>query len=162
MRIQARHFGEDKVLAVIRAAIEKCAISLGITMTEEAIAVLCYDLFDVYRNDSVEDIIECLKKGRRGVYGFGHNSRSNLNMILIHEWMVKHLEEKSEIREKELSKFKLIDKEPLKDVDYESYKKRVQEKQKEPKRTNANENAYQRYKLKYMTQSQEDQAKQKS
>lgn len=92
--------GEGPVKAKVRMAVEKCAIGLNIELSDAQVVVLCEDLIDTYSHDSIEDILECLKKGRRGVYGFGHNRRDTLNMVLIREWMQAHLAEKWEQRER--------------------------------------------------------------
>lgn len=69
-------------------------------MSNNQVLTLCNDIMDSYPTESIEDVRECLKNGRRGVYGFGMNSRSSLNMILFREWMTNHLEIKAELRTK--------------------------------------------------------------
>lgn len=109
-------------------------------------AVLSKDVLDKYHYDSIEDVREALKKGRRGTYGFGHNSRSSLNMILISEWMEKHLEEKAEAREKMISEIQSPT-EPLEIVDYEAYKERVENA---PVKSNTiEETEYQKFRAKF-------------
>lgn len=97
---QIATYGEGPVKAKVRMAVEKCAIGLNIELSDAQVVVLCEDLIDTYSHDSIEDVLECLKKGRRGVYGFGHNRRDTLNMVLIREWMGQHLSEKWEQRER--------------------------------------------------------------
>jgi len=149
LQAQERAHGKRPVLTEIRIMLEKCALSLGITMTEGQAVVLSRDLFERYYFDSLEDIREALKKGRMGVYGFGHNSRTSLNMVLIAEWMAFHLEEKSKARETLLQNQKSSrGLEEIDDVDYEAYRERVKDINQEVKKpSNAEENAYQRFKL---------------
>ena len=63
------------------------------------------DLIDQYKTDSLEDIREALKKGRRGHYG---NNYGKLNMIVISGWMKLHLEEKAKAREAQIQKQKAL------------------------------------------------------
>ena len=141
---QVKEMGEHRVLATIRMAVEKAFIALDILVDDHKMRILCEDLIDVYMTDSIEDIVQALKKGRSGKYG---NNYGKLNMIVIREWMAKHLEEKSIIRERELSKKKKkhleIDSSP---IDYEVYKKR----RREPKKTNAQENEFQKFRMSYL------------
>ena len=55
------------------------------------------DLVDKYKYDSIEDIQQALKKGRRGDYG---RIYGKINMIVISEWMEKHLELKIDAMER--------------------------------------------------------------
>lgn len=147
----ARKSGEREVLSTLRISLEKCSISLGMELTDQTCAILCEDIFEKYKYDSVEDIVECLKKARRGYYGFGHNSRKSLNMVLISEWMAKHLEEKAIEREKELQNQKKegveiqgkVTEAVKKIVNYDAFKEAVEKGQP----TNEKENEFQRLKL---------------
>ena len=133
MQMMVSEFGGENVKLEIVISIQKCSVGLGIQMSEMQMSILADDLMDVYKLDSVEDIIQCLKKGRSGKYGFGHNSRQSLNMMVLREWMAKHLDEKGEAREKELSKHKDHNDDDLGLVDYEAYKSRILEEKKKPK-----------------------------
>ena len=126
-----KEFGEKEVLTTISISVVKCASGLGITLTHSQLETLCYDLLDVYKYDAVEDIQQCLKKARQGRYSFGHHSRSILNMPLIKDWMVQHLEEKAQARENINRKYKEEFKEPLPKVDYTTYLKRQKQEQEE-------------------------------
>lgn len=97
--LQRKESGDETVLIEIRISVERCAMGLGINLSQDQIMVICNDIMEVYSYDSIEDIQQCLKKGRQGKYGFGHNKRDSLTMHLIREWMQKHLEEKAQIRE---------------------------------------------------------------
>ena len=126
-------------------------------MTEGQAVVLSRDLFERYYFDSLEDIREALKKGRMGVYGFGHNSRTSLNMVLIAEWMALQLEEKSKARETLLQNQKSTrGLEEIDELDYDAYRERMSDINQEVKKpSNAEENAYQREKLKYFAKKAE-------
>ncbi len=91
-------FGRNEVNLEVAKYVNKCIVGLGLTMDNYATQILIEDLVDKYKYDSIEDIQECLKKGRRGEYGTTYNK---LNMIVISEWMAKHLEQKSIAREKQ-------------------------------------------------------------
>jgi len=136
-------------------AVEKCAEQLNISMSQNQASTLSDDLIDVYSHDSVEDITECLKNGRRGEYGFGHNSRNSLNMILIREWMSLHLEKKAIEREKENKKNKIENNEPLEIVDYEAYKIRTKKEDKEKKDKKQGSEEYNNFKHDWLQKPRE-------
>jgi len=119
-------------------------------MSEIQVVTLCEDLVDTYTYDSIEDVRECLKNGRRGVYGFGHNSRNSLNMILIREWMSLYLDKKAIEREKVNKKSKMSNKEPLQEVDYEAYKIRSEKEAKEKKEEKQGSEEFNNFKAKYL------------
>ncbi len=96
-------FGRNEVNLEVAKYVNKCIVGLGLTMDNYAIQILIEDLVDKYKFDSIEDIQECLKKGRRGEYG---TTYGKLNMIVISGWMIKHLEEKAIAREKQHNEFK--------------------------------------------------------
>lgn len=139
---------KEEVLKLISVALMKCSSSLGIKMSEEAILTLSEDLLDVYLYESIEDVIYCLKKGRQGVYGFGHNSRSSLNMIVIREWMTNVLDEKAQARERVIESRK--EKESsVYEVDYEAFKKQQIQK-KNVKSIDEETKEFNNYKAKYL------------
>lgn len=92
--------GLTKVKMEIRMSVEKCAMSLGITMSKAQVKILCDDIYDVYKYDSVEDIQQCLKKARQGQYDLAHFKRDVISMPLFRHWMKQHLEEKAQHRER--------------------------------------------------------------
>jgi len=147
---QIQAHGDVSVLTEIRLSVEKCALALNITMSEIQVVTLCEDLVDTYTYDSIEDVRECLKNGRRGLYGFGHNSRNSLNMILIREWMSFHLENKAIEREKVNDKSKMSNKEPLQEVDYAAYQIRKSKEDEEKKEEKQGSEQYNNFKLKYL------------
>jgi len=125
-------------------------MALNISMSDNQVLTLCEDLVDTYTYDSIEDVRECLKNGRRGVYGFGHNSRNSFTMILIREWMSLHLEDKAIEREKVNKKSKMSTKEPLQEVDYEAYKIRSEKEAKEKKEEKPGSEEFNKFKAQYL------------
>lgn len=150
IKIQIAHGNETEVRVTILMSVEKCAEQLNISLSQNQAVTLSDDLIEVYSHDSVEDITECLKNGRRGEYGFGHNSRNSLNMILIREWMSLHLEDKAIEREKVNKKSKMSNKEPLQNVDYEEYKIRSEKEDKEKKEEKQGSEEFNNFKAKYL------------
>jgi len=143
MKYQSIDHGHDKVLSIIAEAVEKTRTALNIQMHPIQIEMLVDDIYEVYQIESIEDVLQCLKKGRVGLYGFGINRRDTLNMILIREWMTQHLERKAKAREEKHLKLKVETNEPLPNVDYEAYKERNKNTEKPKKRQviiNPNEN----------------------
>lgn len=108
---------------IVFVAVRKCALGLGLDFSQEATEVLSEDLIDKYKYDSIEDILFALKNGRQGKYG---NNYGKLNMIVISDWMTRHLEEKAKEREKLRHNEKSY---KLPEVDYDAYKIKVKEEQ---------------------------------
>ena len=128
-------------------AVEKCFIALSVPADDVKVRILCEDIVDVYKYDSIEDIIEALKNGRRGLYGKNY---AKLDMIVFSEWMANHLEVKASIREKELSKLKAKNLEiQSAEIDYDAYRKRMANEGKAKRTNNAEENAYQKFRMEY-------------
>lgn len=96
-------FGRNEVSFQISNSVVKCAIGLNIELSNNQTQILIEDLVDKYKFDSIEDIQQCLKKGRRGDYG---PTYGKLNMIIISGWMEKHLELKAAARENQNDKSK--------------------------------------------------------
>jgi hypothetical protein len=91
--------GKSHVLTFIMTSVQKCVLSLGMNMSIAQVKILCQDIYEVYSSDSVEDVQECLRRGRMGEYDFGHFKRDILCMPLFRTWMSLHLEKKSKTRE---------------------------------------------------------------
>lgn len=89
------------VLVSIRKGVEKCSTGLGLEMSDDQMVLLCQDIVDVYQHDSIEDVLLALKHGRQGKYGKVYG---RLNMIVVGEWMARHLEEKAIARENAMMK----------------------------------------------------------
>ena len=107
--LQVNEHSEKHVKQIIATWLLKLSSSIGDTLHNDAdrLTTLVEDLMDVYSYDSLEDVRECFKKGRRGEYGFGHHKRGFITMLLLREWMSRHLEEKAVIREKEIARKKV-------------------------------------------------------
>jgi len=107
--LQCNEFGSDGVSQIVKAWLLKLSESIGDNLIDNKnrLDTLSEDLIETYYYDSLEDIRECLKKGRRGEYGFGHHKRGYVTMLLLREWMGKHLDQKAQIREKEIEKQKV-------------------------------------------------------
>ena len=88
--------GRNDVNIEIGKYVTKCARGLGVELSNESLQILIEDIIEVYKWDAIEDIQVCLKNGRQGKYGPTYNK---LNMIIIQEWMSKHLEQKAIARE---------------------------------------------------------------
>lgn len=96
-------FGRDEVHVQITKYVSICAHGLDIPMDNIKLQLLVEDLTDKYKYDSIEDIQQCLKNGRRGDYG---PTYGKFNMIVITEWMSKHLDRKAAAMESQNSKAK--------------------------------------------------------
>ena len=161
--MQVHEHGDDKVKNYIKAALIKMSNAIGDNLDANAdrLDMLTTDLIEVYHYDSIEDITECLKKGRRGDYGFGHHKRGFITMLLLREWMSRHLEEKAVIREKEIAR-KKVDIKEVENFDakkfYEEGAKFLNaqaEREKQKKNEGFNERHYEEHKLAYL-QSRKD------
>jgi len=110
----AKEFGFEAVLNTVKKALVKCSSSMNIQMVPAAIETIAEDLIEMYKCDSVEDIVESLKKGRRGVYSSDRDAKTygKLNMEVISVWMAKHLDEKYQEKEKSLKEQKPIQDDP--------------------------------------------------
>lgn len=137
MKYQSAQHGHGQVLGVIAKAVEDAKTALNIQMSPRQIEMLVDDLYDVYQNESIEEVITCLKKGRQGKFGFGHNNRSSLTMLLIRDWMTEELKVKAAARETAHNQLKAESKEVLPDLDYskfdfEAYRAKNKKKSTEP------------------------------
>ena len=156
--MQVNDHGNDNVKNYIKASLIKLSNAIGDNLDANAdrLDMLATDLIEVYHYDSIEDITECLKKGRRGDYGFGHHKRGFITMLLLREWMARHLEEKAIIREKEIERNKI----EVKDVENFDAKKFYEEgakyfaaqseREKKKKNEGFNQRHYQEHKLAYL------------
>lgn len=161
--MQVHDHGDDNVKNYIKAALIKLSNAIGDNLDANAdrLNMLASDLIEVYHYDSIEDITECLKKGRRGDYGFGHHKRGFITMLLLREWMARHLEEKAIIREKEIERHK-VDAKEVENFDpkkfYEEGAKFLAaqaEREKQKKHEGFNQRHYQEHKLAYLQSRQE-------
>lgn len=123
--LQIKEHSIEPVKNKVAGFLVKCSTQLGLACDPSFIQILAEDLIDKYKYDSIEDIAECLKKGRQGYYGTSYNK---LTMIVITDWMHKFLYEKENERVKHIKQTYQTSKEPLKVVDYEAFKERITEK----------------------------------
>lgn len=147
--MQKKEHGDVAVLTEISLSVEMCAMALNISMSNIQLVTLCNDIMESYPHDSIEDVRECFKNARRGMYGFGMNSRNSLNMILVREWMSLHLESKASARYQNHMKSK-VDKQFLEKVDYEAYKIRVKKEDGVKKSESDKDREYNQYKAKFL------------
>jgi hypothetical protein len=153
--LQVKEYGETNVSNIIKAWLLKLSEAIGDNLTDNVsrLSTLADDLIELYHYDSLEDIRECLKKGRRGQYGFGHHKRGYITMLLLREWMTSYLDEKSSIREKQILAAKVEHKE-IENFNPEEFyangkKFFEQAEEREKKRNSFNSNAYDRIKDNY-------------
>jgi len=161
--LQVKDYGETNVLNLIKSALLKLSHSIGDNLSndKDRLDMLATDLIEVYHYDSIEDITECFKKGRRGEYGFGHHKRGFITMLLLREWMARHLDEKAIIREKEIER-KKIDVKEVENFDtkkfYEEgakFLKAQAEREKQKKYEGFNQRHYEEHKLAYLHSRQQ-------
>ncbi len=137
---------------IIMQALSKCLMSLGIVSSQEHIKGLTSDLIEVYKHDSVEDIVEALKAGRQGKYGKTYNK---LNMIIIHEWMGYQLEAKAILREREHEKVKKDNKDLEQVIDYNKVKERIDNEREGKKDLTDKERDYRNIKFNYQVKNKD-------
>lgn len=99
IRKQVKIHGEAKVQTLVNSCIVKASMLMDVEISESRVVALSEELMELYEHEAVEDIVEALKKGRRGIYGYGMHKRGALSMPLIMDWMSKHLDEKAQARE---------------------------------------------------------------
>lgn len=110
IRNQITKFGRNNVLMEIATAVNKCCRALDIKLDNYTLQILIEDIVDKYSYDSIEDIQQCLKKGRQGNYGPTYNK---LNMVIITAWMSKHLDEKGRAKEQALAQQRAAEARPI-------------------------------------------------
>ena len=88
---------------IVKYAI-KCVDQMGIQTSPSFLETFAEDALEVYPYESLEDIRECLKKGRQGKYGITYGK---FNMIVFTDWMSKHLDDKAKAREDQLKNEKM-------------------------------------------------------
>lgn len=91
----------NSVLLEVGKYLDKCLMGLNISMETENKVLLCQDIIQKYKGDSLEDIRECFLNGRQGTYGFGHESRHTVTMQVFTLWMNQHLGKKIDARERQ-------------------------------------------------------------
>ena len=56
---QLKEHSRHSILTEVSLSVHKCIMGLNITMSNSAIALLCNDIIDKYKHDSIEDIQQC-------------------------------------------------------------------------------------------------------
>jgi hypothetical protein len=117
-------------------------ISRELNIQTYQIPIIAAQLVELYPVETLEDFVLCFKRGQVGFYGTIYK----LDASVICGWMEKYLDEKYQLRENEAARQKKETDEGHA-IDYDKFKERVGEFIKQKRQTNANENAYQRFKL---------------
>lgn len=122
--------------------------------TEENAVFLAEWIFDNYKFDSLDDVITCLKNPPST-----GSKQWRLTPDTIQEWMQIILERRAEKREAEVKKLKETFKEPLPEVDYEAFKKKIETEglpeDAAPKET---DHAYEKFRMDYLVKKQQESA----
>lgn len=151
---------KKKVIKIIAHLLQRLAKLYQLpNWTEDNAVTLSEWVYDNYRYDSLQDVMECLKNPPpTGQINW------RLTPDTIRTWMEIQLEKTAAKREKEISDMKAreLGTGPIENVDYESFKQRVPDFIKKQRHTNANENEYQRFRLEYLEQRKQQQATEES
>jgi hypothetical protein len=99
-----RESGIEQCKTEIVKYVVKCVDQMGIQTSPSFLETFAEDALEVYPYESLEDIRECLKKGRQGKYGITYGK---FNMIVFTDWMSKHLDDKAKAREDQLKNEKM-------------------------------------------------------
>lgn len=141
-----------KHIAVLLNRLGKLYLIPG--FTEEHAVILAEWVFDNYQYEELKIVTKCLNNPPTTHDEQGRvESNWRLTPDRIQKWMQIELERLAEEREKENKKFKEQFKEPIPDIDYEAYKKRIasgQALQDEPKKTGFEDPEYLKFKAERM------------
>ena len=143
---QIKNHGDVQIKETLLMALSKCAVSLSIELNQLQLETLVEDLVDVYQWDSIEDIIEALKKGRQGQFG---KTFGKLDMTIIREWMNHQLSIKADQLERQHGKNKNEIDEEVFQVDYDAYRKRMQEEKQKKTELSDEQKQYNQFKAEY-------------
>jgi len=108
-------------ISTITKEIDTFCILFSIKITDYLMMLLAREAYEVFINESVLDVCQAIRNGASGKHGTTYNT---INPAIINEWVKLHLEQKYEARETELLKYKQ-EKYTSPEVDYEAYKKRM-------------------------------------
>lgn len=142
---------KTETLGLIARSLEKIAMLWQIPNWTPGNSVLLAEwIFDNYGYEPLELILNCLAKPP-----IDQDKIYRLTPDVITKWMSVALEEQAAKREKENLKLKMNFNDPLEQVDYESFKKRIEEgtalKDSKPKHW-ADDEEYKRFKAERMKQ----------
>lgn len=118
--VVAKVTGIEPVYNQVEFELIKCMalLNLNLTIKEAQYPHLAKELVETFPNESIEDFQLCFKKGIRGTYGTIYN----VDLAVLSRWMGEYLEEKYQLIESAPKQ------EELSEVDYEAFKKRIEEK----------------------------------
>lgn len=117
--------------------------------TEENAVFLAEWIYDNYKFDSLDDVIRCLKNPPHT-----ENKQWRLTPDTIKEWMKVILEERADQREIENKALKEAFKDPLKDVDYDAFKAKIEVDGVPGEKKRQADSAYERFKAEYLVRKQ--------
>lgn len=118
----------EKIKLLIVQEITKCSLMMNVAnnINTPQINFTAETIMEQYPAESVEDIVICLRRGSQGYYGAIYHQ---FDTSVILGWMAKHIEEKAIYIERNHQQAKNTEKNIQ--VDYEAFKKRLEEKRKE-------------------------------
>lgn len=128
INMQVKTHGREPVEFIVKSALSKLAISMfgGIDSNKLAqIEILTEDLVDAYSYDSIEDLVEAIRKGRQNKDNKYPNPYNRFNMDLICSWVNTHLGDKADARQEALKQQGQTPNEKYPDIDYAAFKKRT-------------------------------------
>jgi len=124
---QVRKYGH-KVHEQLVDEVNLCAVGLGVALTADQLMLLVNDMVEVYKFETMEDLMLVLKQGRQGFYG---TTYSKFSMIVFVEWFNQHQEKKADARDIEHQKSKNWGREPMSikevEIHYEDYKEKMKD-----------------------------------
>lgn len=94
-------------------------VNSNLNLQAHQLPVIAQAIYDNFKNESIEDIILCFRKGGAGFYG----QIFRLDGAVIIDWIQKYLEEKYTIVESKVYERKKEDAE----IDYKAFQKRIEE-----------------------------------
>lgn len=89
---------------IVRQALFKCAVSLGIDDDLTRLKVIAEDVVYANKHESIETILLAIKNGRSGLYG---DFYGKLNAIVVTKWVNQLNEERAAEREKVIASKKI-------------------------------------------------------
>lgn len=119
--------------------------------TNENAVFLAEWIYDNYKFDSLDDVIKCLKNPPHT-----ENKQWRLTPDTIKEWMKIILEERADQREVENKAMKEAFKEPLKDVDYDAFKTKVEVEGLPGERKRERDPAFEKFRMEYLVKKQQE------
>lgn len=117
--------------------------------TEDNAVFLAEWIFDNYKYDSLDDVITCLRNPPPT-----ENKQWRLTPDSIKEWMKIILEARAEKREAENKKLKEAFKDPLPEVDYDAFKKKIEVEGLPGEVEEVSDPQYEKFRLDYLVKKQ--------